>query len=119
MSGDNLRRKMERGVEDWKDIDALLMQVTKVVEDRFRSFVEGRTGAITTPIINWPEVAILGIHKIEKRPVVRNDQVVIRAIMYLSCSFHYRVIDGHVGAAFVQSGRNFLEHPAMLFVGLE
>jgi len=76
-------------------------------------------GILATPIINWPEVAILGIHKIEKRPVVRNDQVVIREMMYLSCSFDHRVIDGHVGAAFLQSVRNSLEHPALLFVGLE
>jgi pyruvate dehydrogenase E2 component (dihydrolipoamide acetyltransferase) len=76
-------------------------------------------GILATPIINWPEVAILGIHKIEKRPVVRNDQVVIRDMMYLSCSFDHRVIDGHVGAAFVQSVRNHLEHPALLFVGVE
>src|SRR5438046_1646086 len=54
-------------------------------------------GILATPIINWPEVAILGVHKIEKRPVVRNDQVVIRDMMYLSCSFDHRVIDGHVG----------------------
>jgi pyruvate dehydrogenase E2 component (dihydrolipoamide acetyltransferase) len=80
----------------------------------------GKEGGIfATPIINWPEVAILGVHKIEKRPVVRNDQVVIRDMMYLSCSFDHRVIDGHVGAAFVQSVRNSLEHPALLFVGLE
>ncbi len=75
-------------------------------------------GILATPIINWPEVAILGIHKIEKRPVVRDDQIVIREMMYLSCSFDHRVIDGHVGAAFVQSVRNHLEHPALLFVGL-
>jgi len=73
---------------------------------------------LATPIINWPEVAILGIHKIEKRPVVRDDHVVIRDMMYLSCSFDHRVIDGHVGAAFVQSVRNALEHPALLFVDL-
>ena len=73
-------------------------------------------GIVATPIINWPEVAILGVHRIEKRPVVRNDQVVIREMMYLSCSFDHRVIDGHVGAAFVQSVRNYLEHPALLFV---
>jgi pyruvate dehydrogenase E2 component (dihydrolipoamide acetyltransferase) len=80
----------------------------------------GKEGGIfATPIINWPEVAILGVHKIEKRPVVRNDQVVIRDMMYLSCSFDHRVIDGHVGAAFVQIVRNSLEHPALLFVGLE
>lgn len=76
-------------------------------------------GILATPIINWPEVAILGVHKIEKRPVVRDDHIVIREMMYLSCSFDHRVIDGHVGAAFVQSVKNYLEHPAMLFVGLE
>ena len=76
-------------------------------------------GILATPIINWPEVAILGIHKIEKRPVVRDDHIVIRDMMYVSCSFDHRIIDGHVGAAFVQSVRNYLEHPAMLFVGLE
>ena len=75
-------------------------------------------GILATPIINWPEVAILGIHKIEKRPVVRNDQIVIRDMMYLSCSFDHRVVDGHIGAAFVQNVRNNLEHPALLFVGL-
>jgi pyruvate dehydrogenase E2 component (dihydrolipoamide acetyltransferase) len=76
-------------------------------------------GILATPIVNWPEVAILGVHKIEKRPVVRNDQVTIRDMMNLSCSFDHRVIDGHVGAAFVQSVRSSLEHPALLFVGLD
>ncbi len=76
-------------------------------------------GILATPIINWPEVAILGIHKIEKRPVVRDDHIVIRDMMYVSCSFDHRVIDGHVGAAFVQSVKNYLEHPAMLFVALD
>ncbi len=76
-------------------------------------------GILATPIINWPEVAILGVHKIEKRPVVRDDHIVIREMMYLSCSFDHRVIDGDAGAAFVQSVKNYLEHPAMLFVDLE
>jgi pyruvate dehydrogenase E2 component (dihydrolipoamide acetyltransferase) len=76
-------------------------------------------GVLATPIVNWPEVAILGVHKIEKRPVVRNDQVAIRDMMNLSCSFDHRVIDGHVGAAFVQNVRSSLEHPALLFVGLD
>jgi len=76
-------------------------------------------GMFATPIINWPEVGIIGIHKIEKRPVVRNDLVVIREMMYLSCTFDHRVIDGHVGAAFVQAVVKYLEHPALQFVGLE
>jgi pyruvate dehydrogenase E2 component (dihydrolipoamide acetyltransferase) len=75
-------------------------------------------GMFATPIINWPEVGIIGVHKIEKRPVVRNDIVVIREMMYLSCTFDHRVIDGHVGAAFVQSIVKYLEHPALQFVGL-
>jgi pyruvate dehydrogenase E2 component (dihydrolipoamide acetyltransferase) len=73
-------------------------------------------GILATPIINWPEVAILGVHRIEKRPVVHGDQVAIREMMYLTCSFDHRVIDGHIGAAFVESVKEYLEHPALLFV---
>jgi pyruvate dehydrogenase E2 component (dihydrolipoamide acetyltransferase) len=76
-------------------------------------------GMFATPIINYPEVAIVGIHKIEPRPVVRNGRIVVRDMMYLSCSFDHRIVDGHVGAAFVQTLGNYLEHPAMLFMGLE
>ncbi len=95
------------------------LQLTEVQGSTFTITSLGAQGGIlATPIINWPEVAILGIHKIEKRPVVRSDQVVIREMMYLSCTFDHRVIDGHVGAAFVQTLANYLEHPALLFVGL-
>ncbi|HYS71907.1 MAG TPA: dihydrolipoamide acetyltransferase family protein [Thermoplasmata archaeon] len=73
-------------------------------------------GIMATPIINWPEVAIIGIHRIEKRPVVRDDRVEVREMMYLTCSFDHRVIDGHVGAAFVETLKDYLEHPALLFV---
>ena len=73
-------------------------------------------GILATPIINWPEVPIVGIHRIEKRPVVHGEQVVVHDMMYLTCSFDHRVIDGHVGAAFVESLKEYLEHPALLFV---
>ncbi len=73
-------------------------------------------GIMATPIINWPEVAIIGIHRIEKRPVVRGERVEVREMMYLTCSFDHRVIDGHIGAAFVESLKEYLEHPALLFV---
>ena len=73
-------------------------------------------GVFATPIINFPEVAILGIHKIEKRAVVRDDVIVIRDMMYLSCAFDHRVVDGHVGAAFVHTLKEYLEHPALLFM---
>ena len=118
---------------DRKDLWGLAQEVERLAEaarDKKLSLfdVQGSTftitslgkdgGILATPIINWPEVAILGIHKIEKRPIVRNDQIVVRDMMYLSCSFDHRVIDGHVGAAFVQSVRNNLEHPALLFADL-
>jgi len=73
-------------------------------------------GIMATPIVNWPEVAIIGIHRIEKRPVVRDDRIEVREMMYLTCSFDHRVIDGHVGAAFVEALKEYLEHPALLFV---
>jgi len=74
-------------------------------------------GMFATPIINHPEVGIVGIHKIEKRPVVHNETIVIREMMYLSCSFDHRVVDGHIGANFVQTVKDYLEHPALLFLG--
>ncbi|MSP90213.1 MAG: 2-oxo acid dehydrogenase subunit E2 [Myxococcales bacterium] len=75
-------------------------------------------GMFATPIINHPESAILGLHKVEKRPVVVDGAIVIRDRMYMSCSFDHRLIDGHVGAAFVQDVKAFLEEPALLMAAL-
>lgn len=77
----------------------------------------GPLGAIaTTPIVNHPEVAIIGINKIMTRPVWDEDQVVPRKIMNLSCSFDHRVIDGWNAALFVRKLKDLLETPALLFV---
>ena len=73
-------------------------------------------GIVTTPIINHPEVAIVGINRIALRPVIRDGAVVARKMMNLSCSFDHRIIDGVVAAQFVQALRGYLECPAMLFV---
>ena len=73
-------------------------------------------GIVTTPVINHPEVAIVGVNKIVERPVMRGGAVVPRLIMNLSSSFDHRVIDGAVAAAFIQRIRERLEHPATLFV---
>jgi len=75
-------------------------------------------GMFATPIINYPEVAIVGIHKIEQRPVVRDGQIVIRNMMYLSLSFDHRVVDGAVGADFCSYVKQFLENPALIFMQL-
>jgi pyruvate dehydrogenase E2 component (dihydrolipoamide acetyltransferase) len=73
-------------------------------------------GMFATPVINYPEVAIVGIHKIEKRPVVHENQIVIRDRMYMSLSFDHRVVDGAIGAEFTQYVKNFLENPALMFI---
>ncbi|MCS7311754.1 MAG: 2-oxo acid dehydrogenase subunit E2 [Acidobacteria bacterium] len=73
-------------------------------------------GLLATPIINYPEVAILGVHKIEPRPVVRDGEIVIRSMMNISLSFDHRVVDGAVGAEFTQVVREHLENPHLLFL---
>ena len=77
----------------------------------------GPLGAVaTTPIINHPEVAIVGINKMMIRPFWDGQQFVPRKTMNLSCSFDHRVIDGWDAAVFVQKLKNLLEKPAMLFL---
>jgi len=73
-------------------------------------------GIATTPVINHPEVAIIGPNKIVERPVVRNGQVVVRKTMNLSSSFDHRVVDGYDAAEFIQRVKGLLEHPATLFI---
>ncbi len=73
-------------------------------------------GIVTTPVINHPEVAIIGVNRILDRPVVKNGGLVPRKLMNLSSSFDHRVIDGMVAAEFIQTIRGYLETPATLFV---
>jgi 2-oxoisovalerate dehydrogenase E2 component (dihydrolipoyl transacylase) len=73
-------------------------------------------GLATTPVINRPEVAIVGPNRIIERPVVVEGQVVVRKMMNLSSSFDHRVVDGADAAEFVQRLRRLLETPALLFV---
>lgn len=73
-------------------------------------------GIVTTPVINRPEVAIVGINRIVDRPVIRDGAMVARKLMNVSSSFDHRVIDGMVAAEFIQTIRSYLECPATLFV---
>jgi pyruvate/2-oxoglutarate dehydrogenase complex dihydrolipoamide acyltransferase (E2) component len=76
-------------------------------------------GLFATPVINFPEVAILGVHQMKKKPVVRNDQIVIGEVMLLSLSFDHRLVDGvdgHVGAAFAYELIGLLENPESMFL---
>ena len=73
-------------------------------------------GLVTTPVINHPEVAIIGPNAIVERPVVRDGQVIVRKMMNLSSSFDHRVVDGYDAAEFIQRVKALLEHPALLFM---
>ena len=77
----------------------------------------GRLGGLgATPIINKPEVGILGVHNAKERAVVRNGHVVVRRMMNLSSSWDHRVVDGHDGATLVQRVKTYLENPATIFM---
>lgn len=73
-------------------------------------------GLFATPVVNYPEVAILGVHEMKKKPIIVDDEIVIGRVMLLSLSFDHRVIDGHVGAAFAQEIVGLLQEPDRLLV---
>ena len=73
-------------------------------------------GVLATPIINFPEVAILGVHQMKEKPVVKDGQIVIGNVMLLSLSFDHRIIDGHIGAQFAYEIIGYLESPDRLFL---
>lgn len=73
-------------------------------------------GIVSTPVINYPEVAIVGVNRVVERPVFVNGNVVARKLMNLSSSFDHRVVDGMHAAEFIQCIRGYLECPALLFV---
>jgi pyruvate dehydrogenase E2 component (dihydrolipoamide acetyltransferase) len=73
-------------------------------------------GLMATPVINYPEVAILGVHKISPRPAVVDGVVAVREMMNLSLSLDHRVVDGAIGAQFMNYVIQFLENPALLLL---
>jgi pyruvate dehydrogenase E2 component (dihydrolipoamide acetyltransferase) len=73
-------------------------------------------GVLATPILNHPEVGILGVHKIAKRPAVEGDKIVVKDLMNLSLSVDHRVVDGYDAARFVADIKDSLESPGLLFL---
>ena len=73
-------------------------------------------GIVSTPVINHPEVAIVGVNRVVERPVVLNGGIVVRKMMNLSSSFDHRVVDGMHAAQFIQCIRGYIECPSLLFV---
>ncbi len=73
-------------------------------------------GLFATPILNHPEVGILGVHQMKQKPVVRDGEIVVGDVMLLSLSFDHRIVDGHVGAAFAYDVIDYLEDPGRLML---
>jgi pyruvate dehydrogenase E2 component (dihydrolipoamide acetyltransferase) len=74
-----------------------------------------QSGLLATPILNHPEVGILGVHRIKEKPVVRHGEIVVGKVMLLSLSLDHRIVDGHVGAAFAYDVIEALENPERLY----
>jgi Pyruvate/2-oxoglutarate dehydrogenase complex, dihydrolipoamide acyltransferase (E2) component, and related enzymes len=73
---------------------------------------------LSTPILNPPQSAVLGMHNIIERPVVKNGNVTIRPIMYLALSYDHRIIDGKEAVSFLKTIKESLEQPKRLFLNL-
>ena len=73
-------------------------------------------GVLATPIINFPEVGILGVHEMKEKPAVRDGQIVARWLMNLSISLDHRLVDGYDGAMFLQEVKALLEDPTLMFM---
>jgi len=129
-TGDGLKVPVVRHAEalDLETLAAEIRRVSAAARDNTAAREEltgstititslGRMGGIvSTPIINQPEVAIIGVNKAVDRPVVLSGQVVVRRMMNLSSSFDHRFVDGYDGAALIQRLKELLEQPAMIFM---
>jgi 2-oxoglutarate dehydrogenase E2 component (dihydrolipoamide succinyltransferase) len=73
---------------------------------------------LSTPIINPPQSAVLGMHRIEERPVVRDGQVVVRPMMYLALSYDHRLVDGREAVTFLVRMKEAIEDPTRLLIDL-
>ncbi|OKO93123.1 Dihydrolipoamide acyltransferase component of branched-chain alpha-keto acid dehydrogenase complex [Geobacillus proteiniphilus] len=116
---------------DQKSIRELAIEIAELSEKAHRQALrleelQGSTFTITstgagggwfaTPIINYPEVAILGVHAIKRRPVVVDDEIVIRDMMGMSLTFDHRVIDGEPAGRFMRTVAHYLENPEVLLL---
>jgi 2-oxoglutarate dehydrogenase E2 component (dihydrolipoamide succinyltransferase) len=73
---------------------------------------------MSTPILNPPQSGILGMHAIKKRPVVENDQIVIRPMMYLALSYDHRLIDGREAVTFLVRIKDLIENPDRMMLSV-
>lgn len=112
----DLAREIERLAEDARggrlkleDVTGSTFTITSLGQ---------KSGLLATPIIHFPEVAVLGVHQMKRKPVVKNEQIVVGDVMLVSLSFDHRLIDGHVGAAFAYELIGLLERPETMFLDM-
>ncbi len=130
---DGLKVPVVRHAEQ-RSLDDLAAEIVRVSEAARNSTIKrdeltgstitltslGRLGGIvSTPVINQPEVAIIGVNRAVERPMVLDGQVAIRLMMNLSSSFDHRFVDGYDAAAMIQLVKELLEHPARIFMPAE
>jgi 2-oxoisovalerate dehydrogenase E2 component (dihydrolipoyl transacylase) len=114
-------RSLEELAEEIRRVSAAARDGTATRDELSGSTITitslGKLGGIaSTPIINQPEVAIVGVNRMQERPVVRGGRVEVRTMMNLSSSFDHRFVDGYDGAAMIQALREMLEEPALIFM---
>ena len=81
------------------------------IRDRYGSM-------LSTPILNPPQSGVLGMHNIIERPVVKNNEIIIRPMMYLALSYDHRIVDGKEAVSFLKSIKESLEEPRRLFLNV-
>ena len=111
---------VERRIGDFaRRANALKLQIEELEGGTFTITNGGIFGSLmSTPILNPPQSAVLGLHKIQDRPIAENGQVVIRPMMYLALSYDHRIIDGREAVSFLASVKESIEDPARLLLEL-
>jgi 2-oxoglutarate dehydrogenase E2 component (dihydrolipoamide succinyltransferase) len=110
--------ELELAIVDFvKKINANRLQLSDLEGGTFTISNGGVYGSLlSTPILNTPQSAILGMHKIEKRPVVIDDEVVIRPMMYVALSYDHRIVDGREAVTFLKRIKACVENPERIMM---
>ena len=110
--------ELEQAIVDYvKKIDENRLELADLEGGTFTISNGGVYGSLlSTPILNTPQSAILGMHKIEKRPVVIDDEVVIRPMMYVALSYDHRIVDGREAVTFLKRIKECVENPERIMM---
>jgi hypothetical protein len=98
---------------------SILMNLVDLITSQLSGDVLGKLGGlIATPVVNYPEVAILYVGEMKKKPIIKDDQIVIGKVMNVGVSFDHRIVDGYEGAEFTQGVIALLQNPEKLLLAL-